>query len=697
MTTHLPLWAVVLVVVTTAPASLAWPRVAPNASPTIRPFISLNADWRFRQGAADDEAGPTGDDARGEVVQLPHTWNARDGQDGGGDYYRGPGWYWRPVDFPDQLRGRRLFVRFGAANTVADVFLNGEHLGQHRGGFAAFCLEITPHVRFGRPNLLAVRVDNRHFDDVPPWSADFTFFGGLYRDVQLLVTNPVCITPLDYAAPGVYLVPTRVTVERAEVDVVTKLSNGVPAEQSVTVITTVQDAARRPVAVEETPTTLRANSEGLVTQHLAMDSPHLWNGRADPYVYTVQVQLAADGRIVDEVRQPLGLRTFRVDPDRGFFLNGAPLDLHGVSRHQDRLDRGWAIGRKEHDEDFALIQELGCTAVRLAHYQHDDYAYTLCDQAGLIVWAEIPLIDRISDTPAFRSNCRQQLVELIRQNYNHPSILFWGVHNEITAPWRAGPDPADLIGDLAQLARQEDPTRKVVCAATDPVDHPANWQTDLVAFNRYFGWYGGQPEDLGDWVDRTHRAHPDRPLGISEYGAGASVQHHEVPPRLPRHDGPWHPEEWQAQVHEVQWPALQARPYLWCKFLWNMFDFASDARNEGDAPGRNDKGLVTYDRQTKKDAFYWYKAQWSQEPFVHLTSRRFKERPGTEVTVRAYSNGERVELWINDTSLGTQSGEHHIFEWVGVKLRPGINAIRTVATCGTRQVEDSCRWTGRAE
>ena len=292
------------------------------------------------------------------------------------------------------------------------------------------------------------------------------------------------------------------------------------------------------------------------------------------------------------------------------------------------LTKAGPSGHREHEEDFELIAELGCTSVRLAHYQQDDYAYTLCDRAGLVVWAEIPLINRIVDSPEFRANCRQQLIELIRQNYNHPSILFWGVHNEITAPWAPGPDATGLVYELADLANKEDPSRLTVCAATVPDDHSANWQTDVVAFNRYFGWYHDQPDGFAAWADRMHRDHPDKPIGISEYGAGANIEHHEYPPRKPKHDGDRHPEEWQTHVHERHWLLMAERKYLWCTFVWNMFDFASDGRNEGDTPGRNDKGLVTYDREITKDAFHWYKSNWSRrtDGLHHRPARRDPHR-----------------------------------------------------------------------
>ena len=682
-----------LVAVYAAVAATPYARAAEARERLPRLIQNLNAGWKFSIDAVEGaQTQPATQPAR-HPISLPHTWNNLDGQDGGDNYHRGLGTYRRSLIIPEDARGKRLFLRFGAANTVTDVYVNQRHVGQHRGGYAAFCFEITDDINFGATNDLVVKVDNRRFDDVPPWSADFTFFGGIYRDVELLVTEPVCVTPLDYASPGVYLRQRHVSDTNAEVEALVKVSNGLPHTQQTTLQIVVRDATGAPVARAAQAASIPAATTEAMTASFTINQPHLWSGRSDPYLYQVEVDLLVDGRLVDRVRQPLGLRSFSVDPDRGLILNGKHYDLHGVNRHQDRLDRGWAIGHREHEEDIDLITELGCTGVRLAHYQQDDYAYSLCDRAGLIVWAEIPLINRIVDSPAFRTNCRQQLIELIRQNYNHPSILFWGVHNEITAPWAPGPDATELVRELAELAKSEDSSRLTVCAATVPDEHSANWQTDVIAFNRYFGWYHDLPDGFAEWADRMHREHPDKPIGISEYGAGANIKHHEYPPQLPKHDSDRHPEEWQAHVHERHWLLMKERPYLWCTFVWNMFDFASDGRDEGGTSGRNDKGLVTYDRKIRKDAFFWYKSNWSDEPMVYITGRRNVDRDDANVEIRVYSNGDEVTLYVNDRSLGTQSREDTtVFTWPSARLDPGQNTIRAVARHKSGYIEDTCQW-----
>ncbi|MFO0837001.1 MAG: glycoside hydrolase family 2 TIM barrel-domain containing protein [Phycisphaerae bacterium] len=668
---------------------LLLPLATPSAAADpLRETRDVNAGWRFWKGDLPAASQPAFDDAAWQTVDLPHTWNAVDGQDGGGDYYRGPAWYRTTLEIPNSWSGRRIFLHFGAASIVADVYLDGQHLGEHCGAFAAFRFEITSRVSPGRRANLAVRVDNGRFEDVPPWSADFTFFGGLYRGVSLIATPPICIWPLDYASSGVYFRPTRVNAEAADVEVLTLVSNGLGERKSAKIAVNLTDATGKSVATSEKMLEIEAGALARVSQIVSIAQPRRWQGVRDPYLYRLTVRVGEN----EAIEVPLGLRAFRVDPERGFLLNDEPYPIHGVNRHQDRLDKGWAIGPREHEEDFALIREMGCTGVRLAHYQHDSYAYELCDRSGLVVWAEIPLVDRVFDTPAFRENARQQLMELIRQNFNHPSICFWGVHNEITAPWAKGPDATAIVGELAVLAATEDSTRPSTCAACGPYEHAANWKTALTAFNNYFGWYHDEPEAFAAWIDGQHREHAGRCIGVSEYGAGASIAQHESPAKKPRHDGPWHPEEWQAQVHEAHWQAMRTREFLWCTFVWNMFDFASDGRKEGDHPGRNDKGLVTFDRKTRKDAFYFYKAQWSDEPFVHITSRRYQPRSDAVTTVKVYSNCAEVELLVNGASRGRLRSENGIFKWPSQTLTPGDNEIRAIAQRDQQTLSDSCSW-----
>ena len=593
------------------------------------------------------------------------------------------------------MPGKSLFLKFDGAATVAEVFVNGQPAGTHRGNFAAFCFDVTSLLRVGQDNVIAVRVNNAHNPDIPPLDGDFTVFGGLYRDVHLLVLDKLSISPLDDASPGVYIKQVAVTPDSAELEITTRLRNANNAARTATVRSTITDAAGRNVATIDSQQSIPASGVSDAVQTVKLSRPHLWDGRADPYLYRVTVEIRDGRRVVDSVTQPLGLRFFRVDPNEGFFLNGKHYALHGVTRHQDRLDKGWAIGPAEHEEDFRLIKEMGCTAVRLAHYQHAQYFYDLCDKGGLVVWAELSLVNKLGESPAFAENARQQLTELIKQNYNHPSIVFWSLFNELRfhdkMPVAA---ECEFIGQLNQLARTLDPTRLTVAASCCvPWTHPSAGITDAIGFNWYYGWYNGKPEDWPVELDAMHQELPSRSVGISEYGAGASVIQHEIPPKQPKPAGPWHPEEWQCVVHEAAWKAMKDRPWLWGTFLWNMFDFAADQRNEGDHPGRNDKGLVTYDRKVRKDAFYWYKANWATEPFVYITSRRFTPRTGRLTPVKVYSNCEKVTLKVNGTSFGSVESSDHIFVWKEIALKPGENRIEAGAGKDGRTFSDSCVWT----
>jgi beta-galactosidase len=403
-------------------------------------------------------------------------------------------------------------------------------------------------------------------------------------------------------------------------------------------------------------------------------------------LHTVHVELRAGDDVLDVVSEPLGLRWFEVTPDGGFFLNGHPLELRGVLKHQDRADQGWAVNDGQHAEDIALISEMGANAVRLVHYQQAPVVHDLCDRAGLLAWAELGLNNSILPTPAFAANTRQQLTELIRQNYNHPSIVLWGLGNEIVD--FPAVSPTAFVAMLKDLAHAEDPTRLTTLASHLPESFPVSWQADLVGFNKYFGWYYGKTSDLGPWLDALHKAHPDRSLALSEFGAGASVRFHSATPRAGDHT-----EEYQAIYHEASWKVLSTRPYVWGKFITFMFDLASDGRNEGDTAGRNDKGLVSYDRTIKKDAFFWYKANWSSQPFVHINGRRFDPRSEATTDVVVYSNLPQVALTIDGQALGEKTSDDHRFVWPGVVLQPGANQVEATARQAGQSYRDAVTWT----
>jgi beta-galactosidase len=651
----------------------------------------LGSDWRFKPGDIPGAEAVGLSDTNWETISIPHNWGWQEAQQGK-DYYRGPGWYRRELDLKPQA-GQRYFLRFEAASLFADVYVNGDFLGEHRGGFGAFCFEITGHLVAGGTNVIAVRVSNSWEPDIAPLSGDFSVYGGIYRPVHLIETAMENFTPVDHGSPGVIWKQTSVTRKKAVLDVTTQISNGTRESQSLTVVATIFDAGGKKVAETKQPVVLTPNATAPYWLHLELTHPHLWNGRMDPYLYQAVVELRSTNGVVDAVVQTLGLRFYGVDPEKGFFLNGKPYALYGVCRHQDRWNEGWAISEADMDEDLQLIKEIGATVVRCAHYEHSDYFYGLCDKAGILVWAEIPQVNEINTSLRFAETSRGQLLDLIRQNINHPSIFTWSLFNEIGL--KTTPDPERELQDLNNLAHSEDPTRPTIGATCTDKYPQMNKIPDLLGWNMYPGWYSGWGTltNLGALLDKHRYDSQHGGFCMSEYGAGANVTQHEQNPAQPRTDGPWHPEEWQAMVHEQTWAAMKSRPYIWGTFVWNMFDFAVSARHEGSIPGRNDKGLVTYDRKTKKDAFYFYKANWSEEPVLYIADRRFTERTNAITDVKIYSNARSVELLLNGKSEGYhRNAMNGLFLWKNVTLKPGENQITARAERDGRKLSDDATW-----
>jgi len=576
---------------------------------------------------------------------------------------------------------------------VADVYLNGVWLGQHRGGFGAFAFEITTNLSADGENLLAVRVDNASQPDLAPVTGDFNVYGGLYRPVHLITTAPENVAVTDHASPGVAWLQTSVSATQAVLDVTAQISNGTHKQSPLTVITRVYDAAGNEVVSDRQLIKAMPGDTEPCLSHLVIANPHLWNGRLDPYLYSAVVELQADGKTVDVVKQPLGLRSYYVDPDHGFFLNGRHYPVYGVCRHQDRPEKGWAISHADMEEDVGLMKELGVTAVRCAHYQHSDYFYQLCDEAGILVWAEIPQVNVVHDTPEFENTSRGQLLDLIRQNINHPSIFVWSLFNEIGGS--RTDDPHQELQDLNAVAHGEDPTRPTIAAACITNLLQMTKIPDLIGWNFYPGWYGpkGTLETFGPYLDGFRHTSRHGGFCLSEYGAGANIRQHEDHPRQPASRGSWHPEEWQSAVHEVDWAAISSRPFIWGSFLWNMFDFCVSTRNEGDQLALNDKGLMTYDRRTKKDAFYFYQANWSPAPMLYITGRRFTERTNAVTDVKIYSNAAAVDLLVNGVSQGVHSSlGNAVFVWTNVSLAAGQNQIAATAERDGVALSDRCNW-----
>ena len=661
--------------------------------PALRTWLGLNSGWRFHQGDVAGADAPGFNDSAWSAISVPHTWNALDGADGGANYYRGIGWYRKHVTVPANLAGKMLFLQFAGANQVADVWVNGTYLGQHQGGYSRFRFGATAALVPGQDGVIAVRVTNAANPDIAPLSADYTFQGGIYRNVSLYAVDRLGLRMLDYAGPGVYLRQRSVTAASATVDVTAKVFNNNSTSRSVVVRAVVTDATGTIVADRSSaPQTIAAASGLDVLQTVTIANPRRWNGLTDPYQYSANVEIrdAAAGTVTDVVTEPLGLRSFSLDAGTGFTLNGNHLGLHGVNLHQDRAVEGWAESDADHTQDFALINELGATAVRMAHYQHDQKDYNLADATGVVVWAEIPLVNGTTDSAAFTASTENQLRELIRQNYNHPSIVFWSIGNE------QGSDntPTNtLLAALAALVKAEDPDRISTYANNLGNEAGVAGHADTTGFNKYYGWYSGTTSDLGPWADSLHKAEPNRSFAISEYGAGANTTQHALNPAQPSTGGQFHPEEYQSLLHEASWRQLAARPFIWGTFVWNMFDFASDSRNEGGRPGINDKGLVTRDRATRKDAFYWYKANWAGTPTLYITSRRWTTRTDTATEIKVYSNATDVTAVLNGISLGSRSSTDHIFTWTGVTLRPGANTVTVTASINGATQTDTVTWT----
>lgn len=678
---------------------------------------SLNSGWSFRQ----ESGGP----AHWTTVNVPHTWN-RIGNAGTqrsslSNDVQGVGWYRLHFRARPAAPQSRYFLQFDGVGAIADVWLNGAYLGRHSGAFQRFRFDVSSAIKSSGDNLLVVKADNTRPDsgsstqDVIPLSGDFFVFGGIYRQVALIITPSTHVDMLDFGGPGLYARILDLDADAATVQIVGKLVNDAAKPRAVSVEFAIKDAEGRVVASTSVDSPASTRPAELQAR-LRVEHPRLWRGVPDPYLYRIVMSIRAQGRLLDRVIEPLGIRTIKMDPDLGFFLNGEHLFLRGVSMHQDRPVKGWAVSRTDQQEDFAVLQELGANAVRLAHYQHDQASYEEADIRGIVTWAEIPLVNKVSydGSPAnvqLSANAHRQLTELIRQNYNHPSIAVWSLGNEIdlTAAQTGMPSrPGSLLRSLNALAKREDPSRLTTFAdccesGVGPhIDEPASISreaivgiADTIGYNRYFGWYTGQINDFGAMLDAAHARHPLLPMSVSEYGAGAALTQHSDDSAggpINPHGRP-HPEEYQNLYHEKSWAILEPRHYLWGVFIWNLFDFSTNSRNEGDLTDINDKGLVSYDRLTRKDAFYFYRANWSNEPTLHLVGRRYVDRAYAVIDVEAYSNAAEASLTLNGKSAGDAPCAGGICWWRAVRLSPGTNEMEATARIAGRTVSDSLRWT----
>lgn len=657
-----------------------------------------------------------------EKISIPHTWNNLDGQDGGGDYLRGTGWYKKTFNFKKSL-SKQYWLEFLGVNSLCRVYVNGNFAGEHRGGYTLFRFNVTDFLIDG-DNTVIVCADNSLRLDIIPLTADFTFFGGIYRDVYLVESNKMHFALADYGSDGIKLSYENSPKVRecAELEISAAVSGSNMCSVSVEAFVPSAfdgfcpeikktDFKMKDVSLSEKSLVASVTGnvvDGCFSAVLKINEPHLWNGRKDPFCYKIVCSLFENGVLMDRVEKLVGFRYFRIHSQKGFFLNGKSYPLRGVNRHQDRKDMGWAITEKEHNEDFALIYEIGANAIRLAHYPHHPHFYDLCDRYGLLVWAEIPFVDRVGGTglsqldnddaydevmlKSFTDNTKLQMTELIKQQCHRPSIFCWSMSNEVMAVFDKS--ASAIMKELDSLVHSLDNSRYSAIATNHTGSY--KWKADIRGCNIYPGWYMGKPSHFKYQTEYHMRGNRLRGVAVSEYGAGCNVyQHTDIPKQPVDTVCDFHPEEWACIVHEyaLKYFTRKSSVKIWGTFVWNMFDFAIDSRNEGSMPGMNNKGLVTYDRKIKKDQFYLYKSYWSDEPVVYINSRRYEKRRHKIITVKVYSNQPAVSLYLNGNKIRTlreqDNEQKHIFVFEDVFLNDGENTV----SAKTYNYEDSVKWT----
>lgn len=664
-----------------------------------RKVESFNSGWLFKKAPAEKELAinaPKWDKGWSEV-EIPHTWNAKDMQVQANSFYEGAAYYKKQYFFPAELKDKRVFLRFEGVGSCAEVFVNGMLATSHKGGYSAFACEISPLLKAGEENEIIVKADNKSRPDVIPVNHNlFGVYGGIYRPVWLIVTEPYNISVTDCASPGVYVTRKNVSKKQADVKVKVKLDNGTLQPAPVTLQNTIYDQEGKQVATHSQSFELSAQGEQAYESSFTIKKPTLWQGRENPYLYKVVSRLIKDGQVIDEMVQPLGLRKYEIVAGKGFYLNGEKYPMYGVTRHQDWWGLGSALKNENHDFDLATIMDVGATTVRFAHYQQSDYLYSRCDSLGLIIWAEIPFVNRVTGQEA--ENCRNQLREMIRQSFNHPSIYVWGLHNEVYQPHQY---TKELTQSLHDLAKTEDPDRYTVSVnGYGHMEHPVNLVADIQGMNRYFGWYEKKIQDIKPWVENLEKEYPHQKLMLTEYGADANLNHQtEYLGDALNWTKEFYPETFATKTHEYQWSVIAAHPYIIASYLWNTFDFCAPMWVRGGVPARNMKGLVTFDRKIKKDSYFWYKANWSKEPVLYLTQRRNWDREKKETSVTVYSNIGTPKVYLNGKELtGIREGYtpvHYIID--NITLDMGKNIVKTVVVKDGKTYEDEIEWVYNGE
>lgn len=629
-----------------------------------------------------------------EDITLPHTYNKDDMQKDR-NFFEGNAVYQKTFRPAETDKERRTFLKFEGVGAVAQLFVNGNYIGEHKGGYSMFVFEISNSIEYGKENSITVIADNKSRKDIIPINHFlFPVYGGIYRPVHLITTNKTNFVVTDQAAPGIFIRQKNVSSKSADIQVEAKLETKEKTIQEVELSIEIKDDQGKTVETQKYPVKISPQGVTYVNETIKMKSPHLWDGIRDPYLYSLTAKISANGKELDVVKQPLGLRHIEMIADKGVFLNGKKYPMYGVTRHQDREGFGSALSFEQHKEDMMLIKEMGATTIRLAHYQQSPQMYALADSIGFLTWAEIPFVNRVSYYE--NDNAKQQMVELVKQNFNHPSIYIWGVHNEVYSKTADEQVPV-LSRELNDIAKTLDPDRYTVAVTGyNVIDRQENLSTDVQGINHYFGWYGGKIEDLGPWAQKVQKDFPEYKIILSEYGADGNIDIGKEEVEAPKDviSGKAFPENYQTETHIQQWAAIEKNPIILASYLWNSFEFAVPAWNRGGVNARNLKGLITFDRKRKKDSFYWYKANWNPEPMIYLANRRDSIRTHKNSKIQLFSNLPKVQLIVNGKEYQAKQGVNSK-HWVvdNVELKQGENKIHAKGNSGNEVLNDEMTWT----
>ncbi|PZP51222.1 MAG: beta-galactosidase [Pseudopedobacter saltans] len=658
-------------------------------SQSLRNVHSFNQGWQFVKN------GNTDASTNWENVELPHTFNKDDMQQGK-NYYTGDATYRKIFNLPDSLRSKHIFLRFHGVGQVAKLYINGKYIGQHKGAYTAFAFEITNSISSKGPDTILVKVNNAVNKEIIPVNMNlFPVYGGIYRDVDLITTNAIHFEVTDYASPGIYI-KQKTGKKNAQVYVLAKVENKEAKPELIGVRNNVYNQKGEFVLSQERTHWVYPQGTLWAYDTIKIENLHLWNGIRDPYLYTIRTSIFRKGEEIDRIVQPLGLRNIELKAGDGVYLNDVKYPMYGVSRHQDWLGYGSALSKAQHLQDFLTIREMGATTVRLAHYPQDDYVYKLADSLGILIWSEIPFVNATSLEES--DNAHEQLVSMIRQMGNHPSVYMWGLHNEVYSKAKDGHVPV-LTRELNDIAKSEDPDRPTISTSGyGEIDRPSNLAGDVQGINRYYGWYEGKMEDLDKWGDYLKKSFPSYKVMLAEYGADANIDQHvdtliDVASIDPV-NGQFYPEEYQTETHIQQWAAIQKHPSILASYVWNMFEFAVPGWSRGGIPARNLKGLITFDRKRKKDAFYWYKANWNPEPMLYLAERRDSLRTQQVTKIQTFSNLKNISISLNGKELKVEQGVNDK-HWIvtNVSLHKGKNEIQAKGqTSNGKWIKDAMNW-----